>query len=118
MYLRKEYSSKSVPSASHILDVDKYSMFPLAATEPVILSIIIHSPYTHTTNGLDVVLPAQLIATTEYVYTPVTSLSVYSVVVLDTSAIEMLSRYTEYDVIGLSLTGGDHVRMVEELVSG
>ena len=50
-------------------------------------------------------------------YTPVTLLSVYSLVVLDKFAIEMLSRYTEYDVIGLSLTGEDHVKMIEQLVS-
>ena len=51
-------------------------------------------------------------------YATVTSLSAYSVVVLDTSAIEMLSWYIEYDVIGLVLKVGDHIRMVEQLVSG
>ena len=84
----------------------------------VILSQSLHSPpILSLLTVLDVKLPAQLVATTEYVYTPVTSLSVYAVVVLGTFAIKMLSRYIEYDVIALSLTGIDPVKMIEQLVS-
>ena len=36
MYLGKEYSSKSVLSASHILDIDNYSMFSLVANKTIL----------------------------------------------------------------------------------